>query len=165
MDHATFSSSLSALVSQLQLQTRLFHNALSGISDKDAIRQINTNTNHVTWLTGHLVSSRFFLANVLGIRAQEPFPELFAERKGILPHAEYPGQQDLMKDWDMISDLLISKLQSITPERLNEKIPFPVPTGDTLESLIAFIAHHEAYTIGQIGLYRRYFGYAGMEYP
>ncbi|MBK6481721.1 MAG: DinB family protein [Chitinophagaceae bacterium] len=155
---------LNPLIAQLELQTILFHNAVIGISDHDAKRQISTNTNHVAWLTGHLVSSRYFLANVLGLRVQEPFPELFAERKGIQKHADYPDQLELTKDWDTISDLLLAKIKMLTADALNEKLAFPVPTGDTIEALIAFIAHHEAYTIGQIGLYRRYFGYPGMKY-
>ncbi len=165
MDNKALVPEINPLIAQLDLQTALFHNAVEGISDYDAKRQITTNTNHVAWLTGHLVSSRFFLANVLGLRVQEPFPELFAERKGIQRHAEYPGQQLLTKDWDTISDMLITKLSMLTAAALNEKIAFPVPTGDTVIALIAFIAHHEAYTIGQIGLYRRYFGYPGMKYP
>lgn len=164
MENVSSTATIDAIMNQLELQTRLFHNSVDGISDHDALRQMNTNTNHVAWLTGHLVSSRYFLAGVLGLHVQEPFPELFAERKGLQINAKYPSQEELTKDWNFISDLLMMKLKTLSSEELNEKIAFGVPTGDTLEALIAFISHHEAYTIGQIGLYRRYFGYPGMKY-
>ncbi|MEO6167025.1 MAG: DinB family protein [Chitinophagales bacterium] len=164
MENVSFTSTIDAILNQLELQTRLFRNSVDGISDHDALRQMNTNTNHVAWLTGHIVSSRYFLASALGLHVHEPFPELFAERKGLQVEAEYPSQHELTKDWEPISDLLLSKLKTLTADELNEKIAFVVPTGNTMEALIAFISHHEAYTIGQIGLYRRYFGYPGMKY-
>lgn len=164
MENISPPSTIVAVIKQLEFQTKLYGNATIGISDNDAIRQMNTNTNHVAWLCGHLVSTRYFLANVLGLNVQEPFPELFADRKGLQKDATYPSQELLTRDWAPISAILMAKLQTLTKEALNEKIPSSVPTGDTVEALIAFVAHHEAYTIGQIGLYRRYFGYEAMKY-
>src|SRR5829696_4938062 len=89
---------VSPLLAQFKLQERLFNNVLDGLKEEDALKRINANTNHIAWLTGHLVSTRFMMAGLLGIQLQEPFPELFANGKGLQADAKYPTLDLLRKD-------------------------------------------------------------------
>lgn len=157
-------STMKPLISQFHLQTRLFKNVTDSIIDAEAQTRLNGNTNHIAWLTGHIVSTRFVMANVLGVPVKEPFPELFENGKGMDPEVEYPSMNDLLKDWEGISGKILPVLEGLTDEALEQKGPFPVPTGDTVGDFVTFLMHHEAYTIGQIGIARRFFGREAMKY-
>ncbi|MFN0276658.1 MAG: DinB family protein [Chitinophagales bacterium] len=158
------SNSIKHLINQFNLQTRLFNNVTSNITDADAGKSMNENTNHIAWITGHIVSTRYMLANALGQNVQEPFPTFFENGKGMDKTATYPSMQDLTKDWGFISEKVTTALAGLTDEATDTKMPQPVPTGDTLGDFIAFLAHHEAYTIGQLGIYRRFHGLDSMKY-
>ena len=114
--------------------------------------------------TLHLVSTRCFLTNLLGGQATEPHPELFAEGKGLETDGTYPTIADSLASFNEASAKLNDTLASATPEFLNTEAPFPVPTGKTLGDMVAFLAHHEAYHIGQIGILRRVFERDAMSY-
>jgi hypothetical protein len=157
-------SSISILRGQFSLQEKLFTNVLSGIKNEDSHKRINQNTNHLAWLTGHIVSTRYMMLNVLGINSTEPFPDLFAQGKGVQADVTYPSLSELTKDWKTISEKLNERLNSISEEELEANAPFPTPLGSTIKDFISFCSHHEAYTIGQLGLYRRFHGYEAMKY-
>jgi hypothetical protein len=152
------------LISQFNLQTRLFKNVTYGVTDAVSHNQFYKNANHVEWLTGHIVSSRYLLAGLIGLEDTEPFSDLFQNVKGMDKDITYPAVEHLTKNWDSLSAKIASPLDSITEETLSSKLPDPVPNGDTFGDFIAFILHHEAYTIGQIGIYRKFLGLSAMSY-
>jgi len=55
-------------------------------------------------------------------------------------------------------------LEILTDKILNSPMEFPLPAFRTHEGLWAFINHHQAYTIGQIGILRRGLGKEAMKY-
>ena len=152
------------LHSQLQLQTRLLKNAVAGMSDKDAQTCLNDKTNHVVWLAGHTVSSRVMLANCLGIEYAQPYPELYDNGKGMEAGAQYPVLADLMKDWDPVTEKIEAALENLDENFLKSDGPFQTPMGGDMTSVIGFMMHHESYTIGQIGIARKFFGLESMKY-
>jgi len=157
-------TAVDALSRMFDMQTYLFANVVRGISDEHAHVRPNATTNHIAWITGHLVSARFMLCNVLGANVAEPFPELFADLKGMEVNASYPTMEALTKDWSAVSGTLMERLRGMSVEELFAPASFPFPNGNRRVDQITFVAHHEAYTIGQIGLLRRYFGYPAMSY-
>jgi len=48
-------NSIGPIVDQLNLQTRLLKNVISGISDETAHKKLEGSPNHAAWITGHLV--------------------------------------------------------------------------------------------------------------
>lgn len=155
---------LTTLLGQFDLQTRLFKNATEGISDAHASKKPNEHTNHIAWLAGHVVSTRFMLANMLGVPAKEPFPALFENGKGLDPKVAYPSMNDLRKDWETISASMHNALKKISEDQLYAELPKGLPMGKRMIDFIGFIAHHEGYTIGQLGFLRRFHGYEAMKY-
>lgn len=157
-------NSIEILVNIFELQTRLFKNVLAGIKNEDASERINEKVNHIAWLAGHLVSARYMIAGLVGLQEQEPYPDIFGHGKGI-QEVEYPAIEELVKDWQPISEKLLNRLKTISDEELSAKSPIQVPIGDaSLKGTITFFAHHEAYHIGQIGILRKYVGKDAMEY-
>jgi hypothetical protein len=158
-------NSIGPIVDQLNLQTRLLQNVISGINDEAAHKRLEGSPNHAAWITGHLVSSRYDLGNMIGINDKEPFPELLGNRKAIQPDLKYPSMSELTKGWDEIGKKLTKRLSEMTDEELSKPTPFPIPTGNnTILGLAAFISHHEAYSIGQLSIFRRFLGLSAMSY-
>ena len=155
------------IAEMFRLQTQLFLNVTKDITDDHAGHRFMGITNHMAWITGHLVSTRFSLGNVLGLPYREPFPELFARGKGLDESIQYPAFSELTNDWETISEPLISRIEQLRDWELESEAPVPspmTPINHTLMGFIIFIAHHEAYHIGQLGLARRLMGYEPMSY-
>ncbi len=158
-------TTLTPIIDMMKLQTGLFNNVTTGIADAHATVRTNGNTNHMAWLTGHLVSTRYTMAALVGLELQEPYPELFAKGKGFDENTTYPTMAELTAQWSEVSEALIAGLSQLTEEQLNGPAPFQVPFPDpTYRGVLSFFAHHEAYHIGQIGLLRKYFEYESMQY-
>lgn len=161
----TTATTLAPVIEMVKLQTRLFSNTIAGVSDENGDDRLTDHTNHLKWLTGHLVSTRYMLANIAGIEAAEPYPELFAKGKGIETDANYPSLNELSRDWESISAQLLEKLQAMDEDALNTTPPIQVPVEDqTMRGMMTFFLHHEAYHIGQMGYLRKYHGYEAMSY-
>ena len=156
-------SPLQFVMAQFNLQSHLYKNVLDGLEDvRD--RRSNDMTNHIAWIAGHVVSTRCFLVSLLGGQAQEPHPELFENGKGLEADGDYPTLAESMASYEEVTAKLNDALASATPEQLAADAPFPVPAGKTMGDMAAFLAHHEAYHIGQIGILRRVFEKDAMSY-
>lgn len=146
--------------------TKLFPNVIDGLSDKDAQNRLNTKANHVAWIAGSLVHTRFELANVLGIGLKQTSDDLFKDFQGIKDGVTYPSLQEYRDDWKKISGVLKDKLASLDSEDLAKPDPFQMPGKPmTAFDSFAFMIDRESYCIGQIALYRRLLGYEAMKYP
>ena len=154
---------LSYIASQYELHNKLFKNVVEDLEKEKADRPTDA-TNHSAWIAGHIVSARFFVANMLGVPDQEPYSELFGQGKAIEDGVSYPSLSDQLNHFNDINLKIGDKLRNIEEEKLKEAAPFPLPTGETVGDLINFLAHHEAYHIGQLGLLRKYFGKEAMKY-
>jgi len=145
------------------MHTTFFKNVLDGISDEDAHKRLNTEANHVAWLTGSLVQQRYDIAKALGIDRQQAAHELFKDNKGIQDNITYPSLTGFKKDWETITPLLRDAFLNVTDEKLDS--PFEMP-GMSMShfDLITFCTYREANVIGQIALWRRLLGYEAMKY-
>lgn len=159
-------TTLHAAIEILRLHTRLFHNVIRDVGEEHAQTPISGSPNHIAWITGHIVSNRYMIATILGLTLQEPFAELFERGKSIQDDLTYPSMKSLADGWDALSEKVIAKLESLTEDDLlaDPPISTPIASDQTLRGFITFIAHHEAYHIGQLSLARRFFGYEPMEY-
>jgi hypothetical protein len=168
METPTVSSRIPAFIILYDIHTGLYHNVLEGISDEDAQNRLNTKANHVAWIAGSLVEERFEMAKLLSagpgaFTDQQAAHGLFRDHQGIQDNVTYPSLESYKKDWTRITPVLREALANVTEEKLSEKIPMGDETY-TVFDMITFHTHREAYYIGQIGLYRRLFGYEAMKY-
>jgi hypothetical protein len=146
--------------------TKMFINALDGLSDKDAQNRLGTKANHIAWIAGSLVYQRQFVANAVGIDVKQTSEKLFENNQGIHDNITYPPLEEYREDWEKISPLLKDALAYISEEELNGPDPYKMPGGNfTLFDIIIFSIDRESYCIGQIGLFRRLLGYEAMKYP
>ena len=161
------SSSLKVIIPVYRMHTQNFDNVLAGIKDSDAAIRVEGKTNHILWMVGNLVNSRFWLADILGLPDKDPNEELFAMAKALDPNASYPDLKTLHTRWHTISPKVYEKLLSVNDTTLDEAYPIGMQTDYLIENkrnMIAMAVDRESYLLGQLGLMRKIFGYPGMKY-
>jgi len=145
----------------------VFAGNLKGMSEEDGLKQPSPGGNCLNWVAGHIVDSRGATLEVLG--QERPFPaDKYARyvrgsdevvgAEGTVPLSE------MVADFAATGDGLKAGLEALTSAILAEKAPFS-PMNDekeTIGSLMAGLAFHEAYHCGQLGVLRRMAGAEGI---
>jgi hypothetical protein len=161
------------LLAQYDLHNLLFNNVIAGISDDEAGKCIADPMNSVKWLAGHLVWAQLNLANISGVQVIVPWGYQFMSKEGATEadynasKTEVPTLETIKTKWNEISSAIRTGLENLPEEALSStiQVPHPIlPFDNTLSGLWAFINHHQAYTIGQIGILRRGLGKEAMKY-
>jgi len=145
------------------LHTDYFPRAIEGISDDDAHQRLGTAANHVAWLAGSMVESRFMAARNLGLDMQQQAHELFKDFQGIQNELRYPPLPQYLDDWKRVSPALCEKISGADADWLGERKDMGGWQASNLD-LIHFSTYREANMIGQIALWRRLLGYPAMSY-
>jgi uncharacterized damage-inducible protein DinB len=154
-------STATTITSQFDLHTRLFRNVLEGITDDAAATQHSPNANHIKFLAGHLVHTRLMLVGYVGLPGDDRFSQF---DKNIAPRATYLPMAEILAKWDEIAGPISAGISKMSAEDWAGTAPFPTPTGTTMADFLAFLMHHEAYHIGQLGILRKFAGKEAMKY-
>ncbi|HEX6981697.1 MAG TPA: DinB family protein [Balneolaceae bacterium] len=157
------------LLNQFDLHHRLYNNVLEGFTDEETNQRLNGDKkmNHVKYIAGHLLNSQYGLGVMTGINPEVKWNDLFSvmglsEAKDEI---EYPDIEEIKTEWNEMHEEIRKGLEKLTPEVLCTKPPSPFDrVADSIGELWAFINHHQAYHIGQIGILRRGFGKEPMRY-
>jgi uncharacterized damage-inducible protein DinB len=138
----------------------LFERALSGVSDEHMRTRIDQRGNSLLWLAGHITTSRYAVARLVGLPDKCPFGELFARGTPLKPDEEYPPIKEIEIAFTELSGKLKERFEELMPEDFDKEIAegYPIARNDVLHAL-SFLGFHEAYHIGQMGMVRRLLGY------
>jgi uncharacterized damage-inducible protein DinB len=149
----------------LRLNTRLFVNCLDGVSDEQAERRIDANTNSIAFIACHLVDSRHYLAGYIGLSEPNPFTEVLRGATGIDDVGPLPDIDAMRRAWLALAPTLEACVADMAEEELRVVSPqrFPVDLPSMLGA-IAFLVQHESYHIGQMALLRKFVGLPAMKY-
>ncbi|GJM34717.1 MAG: hypothetical protein DHS20C18_37180 [Saprospiraceae bacterium] len=150
-------SKAETFIGMFQFQGGIFHNALENLEQEDALKRPSENSNHINWLLGHIVHCRYMLANMLGVKAENPFGKTFWTA---IENKDYPTIKEVVSQFPEISNKLLDKISSIGNEAFDAK---PSPDQPSTADLVSFFIYHEAYHIGQIGYARKLIGLEAMK--
>ena len=155
------------LAIQFAYTSYVFNANLDGFSDEEAFAAPEPGGNCANFVAGHIVQARGGTVAMLGQecpfaadkydRYERGSDALTAGDEGAIPLAE------IIADFEATEAPLRLGLNAMTPELLSAKAPYS-PGNDpdeTVGSLLAGIAFHEAYHTGQLGLLRRISGADG----
>ena len=150
--------------SQFLFNSGMLSLALSDLRQEDAVRRWKGGAgSSIAYLTGHLTSSRYGLMKTLGRVAENPFKDLYGAGVGSKDGSAYPPIGELRDAWDQAAGKLHAALQAVSD--VDAVSPgdgsFPIPD-NTLRGNLTFMAWHESYHIGQIGMMRTEMGYLSM---
>jgi hypothetical protein len=163
-------SAKTVLLAQYDLHNVLFNNVTADISDAESNKQVADPMNNVKWLAGHLLWAQRNLARIGGAAVTIPWVDHFSAGPGQTeedrnaPKSELPTLEMIKDKWNELAPAIRAGLENVPEEALNSPVDFPLPFFKTVAGLWAFINHHQAYTIGQIGILRRGLGKEAMKY-
>lgn len=158
-------STAKTLKIQFDLHTRLYNNALEGVLNIESDERLSDKVNHVKWLAGHLLATRMGMHSIGGFEKDTSFDEFFSHGKPISNDLKYPSIEVIKEKWNVISPKISTGLDQLPESALEADAPFQLPVADpSFRGYLAFLIHHEAYHIGQIGILRKYLGHKAMKY-
>lgn len=155
------------LLAQYDLHTLLFNNVIAGIDEHESLLRPAPQVNHVKWLAGHLVWGQGGLARMAGVTLEIPWLDHYNTQIPQPPPEDVvpiPSMAEIQHAWNLYAHPIHEGLEKLSDGMLNKPIDFPMPQFSSQEGLWAFINHHQAYTIGQIGILRRWLGKDAMKY-
>jgi uncharacterized damage-inducible protein DinB len=156
---------MQGLAAQIGLHSKLFLNCLDGVSEEAALVRPGEMANHMAFIAAHLVDARHWLARTVGLSAENPFAERLAGARSIAELKDCPSVAESRGAWRALASPLEAHLQQVDGSVLDQTSQTRFPISDTsLVGTVAFLAHHEAYHIGQLALLRRFVGSPAMSY-
>jgi len=159
-------SAKNQLLAQYNLHNVLFNNVTVGISNEESEKVLLAPMNTVKWLAGHLVWGQGGLARMAGVKMDIAWLPLYdtQSRTPVPEGIETPTFEEIKAAWNQYAAEIETGLGNLPDEALNSPVQFALPQFKTVEGLWAFINHHQAYTIGKIGILRRGLGKDAMKY-
>mgnify|MGYP001278336801 CR=1 FL=1 len=158
---------VTALAEMLRLNGRLYQNCLAGLTDQAARERLAGPgaTNSAAFVAAHLVDSRYYLLDCLGVKQASPLTGAKGGFNNIADVTDFPSLATVRTAWQTAGDLLGKRLASLTAAELDTALApgFPIETQTTL-GLLTFMVQHEGYHLGQLGLLRKHSGLPAMGY-
>ena len=140
--------------------TDIVNRAIEGILPEHWFLKLGEASNHLMWVAGHLVVSRGTVLKTLGSEWSAPWSSLFARGAKLASTDQYPGVEEIRKAWKDVSERLSASLAAVPAEVLTKPAPEGRPSFDRkVGGLVAFLAFHETYHVGQVGYLRKWLGY------
>jgi hypothetical protein len=140
--------------------TDLVSKAIKEIPPEGWFRQPGDDSNHLMWVAGHLIVSRGAVLKALGAAWENPWGPLFSRGAKLATQDQYPGVEEIRIAWDDISGKVIASLKGTPAEVLSRPAPQGPPSfNGKISGVVAFLAFHETYHVGQVSYLRKWLGY------
>ncbi len=161
-------STISALKTQFDLDTRLYNNVLDSINETESNTRNSEHTNHIKWIAGHLLNTRMDgFSRLTGGVADTSYQAQFGRGSALDVNASYPSIDELKSKWNTISEEISNRFLHMPEELLDSNAPGQSPVfaqDPSFRGLLAFLVSHECYHIGQLSILRKLSGKPAMSY-
>lgn len=157
-------AAVASLAAIFDLNTDLLLNCLSGLSEADAQAQLPGGGNSICFLAAHLTDTRHYLVTQLGRPLANPLAGHLEDARSIDEIRTWPPLSDLRHAWLTVGGHLAHTLASLSGEELRRPIKHRLSLDGTELGLIAFLAQHDSYHLGQAAFVRRQLGKSAMSY-
>jgi uncharacterized damage-inducible protein DinB len=153
------------LAAVFELNTDLLLNCLDGLSQAEAQRRLDGGGNSIIFLAAHLTDTRHFLLGRLGHPLPNPLSRYLADAQSIEDIGEWPALEEVRRAWLAVSVRLSEVMGELDAETIERPgahrfpVPDPTPLG-----MLAFLAQHDSYHVGQAAFIRRQLGKPAMTY-
>jgi uncharacterized damage-inducible protein DinB len=153
------------LAAIFELNTDLLLNCLEGLSQPEAQRRLDGGGNSVIFLAAHLADTRHFLLGRLGRPLANPLSRYLADAQSIEDIGEWPTLDEVRRAWLAASTQLAEALDGLDGETIDKPGAHRFPVHDTSAlGMLAFLAQHDSYHVGQAAFIRRQLGKPAMTY-
>jgi uncharacterized damage-inducible protein DinB len=153
------------LAAIFELNTDLLLNCLDGLSQPEAQHRLDGGGNSIIFLAAHLADTRHFLLGRLGHPLTNPLSRYLADAQSIEDIGEWPALDEVRRAWLAVSAHLSEVLELLDAESIEKPGAhrFPIPDSTPL-GMLAFLAQHDSYHLGQAAFIRRQLGKPAMTY-
>lgn len=147
------------------MNDRLFLNTLQNVTEEQAKERITGHVNPVIWIAAHTVWARYNALMFLGAPSGNPYNDLFENFKAYDASLKYPSLAEIKDEWKKVCGILRDAIKNVSEDHLAADSPIKSPIGDfTNGGTVAFLAQHESYDIGQLGLLKKFLTREAMSY-
>lgn len=162
---APASAGIAYIAHQYSLNSDLVSRSIADIAPEKWFTQPCPESNHLMWVTGHVLNTRSgVVLRLLGAQPKPYWDDLFKRGGKLVEPAKYPRPEEIRAAWTEAAKELASAFSSVSERVLVQPAPQTnAPTLDgTVGGLIAFFALHETYHVGQLGYLRKFLGYSQL---
>jgi DinB superfamily len=153
------STEFATIAKMFKTNAQAFDKAIQGVPPEKWLVRPTDNSNHLTWIAGHVVVHRAFVAKMLGLQWSAPWEALFARGAKLVGPEQYPDPAELQRSFREICEKVASALPGISEETLRKPVPKEQPSLDgTLGGSIALLCLHESIHVGQMTYLRKCLG-------
>lgn len=152
------------LISIYITNSKLLINSFAKVTEADSLKRPNRKTNSMIFIALHILDARCFILTQIGFSTKNPFGKYVDWAKTIDEIITYPKLKKVLSEWKRIDRILVEELSRINSRKLNSDQQFEFPGGKKIINMLAFLAEHEAYHVGQISFIRKYLGYPATSY-
>lgn len=158
------------LTHQLGMCSHVLERNLSELSEQEGHVAPETGGNCMNWVLGHMTRTRLVLLRLLGEELPFPLEEFNAyDDRGGVPFTRQTAipLDELKRRYKALQEPMVRALNELPQDAMDQPAQFS-PTGnpnETMGTLLAAFAFHEAYHAGQTGLLRRVAGKEGAIKP
>jgi uncharacterized damage-inducible protein DinB len=153
---------MTATLNMLGSNDALLDKALRDLTDDEAWKHPGDG-NPIYWIAGHIAVYRHSLAAMLGAGAELAWAPVFKRMSQPDPSVPGPALSEIRAAIQAASATLAVRLAGLTDAELSQPAPVKVPAKDpTLRGMIAFLAYHETYHLGQLAYICKWLGHPGL---
>ncbi len=150
---------LTTVKGMLNVNAQLFDKVTTAVPAELWLSKPGDNSNHMTWVAGHVVVHRARISKLLGASWSAPWENLFVRGAKLEEDAQYPRPEEIQRAWKEVCEKLSASLANVSPETLSKTVASPSPSLDgTVGGLVAFLCFHETYHVGQLGFLKKMLG-------
>lgn len=151
-------AAIKPLVSIYRVNSNLLINSFKDVSEELSLKRPNKRTNSMMFLLLHTIDARYYMMKQFGVKMKNPFANYIDWANTIDDIIKFPKLKRVLADWKRLDKLLIDKLSRLSPKQLETKTTVEFPGGKQIFNMIAFLAEHGAYHVGQLAFIRKFFG-------
>ena len=148
------------ITGMFKANTDIVNKAIADIEPEAWFRKPGDDSNHLTWVLGHLIVHRGHILKTLGVDFDNQWAELFKRGAAHMADADYPSVEEMRDAWQRVSTELAAALKNPSPEVLAQPTPKGLPTFDgKLSGTVAFLGFHDTYHTGQVSFLKKWLGF------
>ncbi len=152
------------LASIYKANSILLVNSFNDITEEFSLKRPNKKTNSMMFFLLHTIDARFFMMKQLGVKIKNPLGKYIDWANTIDDIIKYPRLKRVLSEWNKLDKLFMEKLNRLSLKQLQTKTDMEFPGGKNVLNMIAFLAEHEAYHVGQLAFIRKFFGMKGVRF-
>jgi uncharacterized damage-inducible protein DinB len=156
-------SRIKLVTEQYTVSERLALKAFGEMKPEDMYVRPIDKANSFHWVFGHITSSRYGLAKMLGLKESVAWDKLYERGADVYDASVYPTIDEIHAAFLDISKKLTARFETLTEDDLVVESPYNIPGVEkTTAGILAFLSFHESYHVGQLAYILKLHGRAKL---